>query len=210
MTDTNQATSADTQALLVRAIATGTAVIAAVRPDQMSDPTPCTEMDVRTLLTHLVGVVDRITALGAGEDPFAVVEAPAPDDRFANAWTQAAERATLAWKTPGVLEQPMALPWVQGTGADVLQSYFCELTVHTWDLATATGQHPEWDEDVVSAALDARDFLPAENRLELYEQIAASMGSDEVPVPFAEAVATEDGASLIGQLVAWTGRNPAS
>ncbi len=65
----------------------------------------------------------------------------------------------------------MALPWIGGSGADVLASYFSELTVHTWDLATATGQQPDWDDTVVTAALEvARRMLPAENRRALYEE----------------------------------------
>nr|WP_231514501.1 hypothetical protein [Mycobacterium sp. URHB0044] len=55
----------------------------------------------------------------------------------------------------------MALPWIEGSGAEVLASYFSELTVHTWDLATATGQQPDWDDTVVAAAFDAaRRILP--------------------------------------------------
>ncbi|HAS12506.1 MAG TPA: TIGR03086 family protein, partial [Acidimicrobiaceae bacterium] len=33
-----------------RAVAVGTATVAAVRPDQLDGPTPCSEMDVRHLL----------------------------------------------------------------------------------------------------------------------------------------------------------------
>jgi hypothetical protein len=93
-----------------------------------------------------------------------------------------------AWSDDAVLERPMALPWIEGSGAEVLASYFSELTVHTWDLATATGQQPDWDDTVVAAALGARHFLPAENRRAFYEQVSAAMGLDEVRVPFAEAV----------------------
>ncbi len=102
----------------------------------------------------------------------------------------------------------MALPWIQGNGADVLASYFSELTVHTWDLATATGQQPDWDDTVVTAALAARDFLPAENRRALFEEISAAMGLDEVAIPFAEAVPVADDAPAIDRLVAWNGRDP--
>ena len=200
----------DPRTLFGRAVATGAAVISGINVDQLADPTPCDEMDVRTMLGHLVGVVDRVAALGRGDDPFAVVEQAADDDRWLEAWGAAAARATEAWRDDAVLEGPMALPWIQGTGATVLRSYFSELTVHTWDLAVATGQHPEWDDDVVAAAFEARHFLPAENRLELFEQISAAAGFDEVAVPFAEAVTVSDDASAIDRLVAWNGRNPAN
>ncbi len=198
----------DPRPFLDRAIATGAAVVAAVRPDQLTDPTPCTEMDVRAMLCHLVGVLDRITALGLGEDPFAVVESPAPDDGWYEAWAAAAARAVDAWRDDAVLVRPMALPWIQGSGAEVLTNFLSELTVHTWDLATGIGQQADWDDAVVTAALDAPQVLPAENRRALFEQISASMGFDEVAVPFAEAVPVAADASAIDRLVAWNGRDP--
>ncbi|MGI9623767.1 MAG: TIGR03086 family metal-binding protein, partial [Acidimicrobiales bacterium] len=87
-------------------------------------------------------------------------------------------------------------------------SYFSELTVHTWDLAVSTGQQPDWDDDVVTAALAARDFLPAENRLALFEEISAAMGLEEAAIPFAEQVTIPDDAAAIDRLVAWNGRDP--
>jgi len=198
----------DPRPILDRAIATGGSVIARVRPDQLTAPTPCSEMDVRAMLGHLVAVLDRIAALGRGDDPFAVTETPVPDDGWSDAWTTSARRAADAWSDDAVLEQPMALPWIQGNGAEVLASYFSELTVHTWDLATATGQQPDWDDTVVTAALAARDFLPAENRRALFEEISTAMGLDEVAIPFAEPVPIPDDAPAIDRLVAWNGRDP--
>lgn len=198
----------DPRPILDRAITAGGSVIAGVRPDQLNAPTPCTEMDVRAMLGHLVGVLDRIAALGRGEDPFAVTESHAPDDGWSEAWTASAGRVADAWRDDAVLEQPMALPWIQGSGAEVLTSYFSELTVHTWDLATATDQRPDWDDTVVTAALAARDILPTENRRALFEEISAAMGLDEVAIPFAEVVPVPDDAPAIDRLVAWSGRDP--
>lgn len=198
----------DPRPILDRAIATGGAVIAGVRPDQLTAPTPCPEMDVRAMLGHLVAVLDRIAALGKGDDPFSVTETHAPDDDWAGAWTAAGRRAADAWRDDAVLERPMALPWIQGSGAEVLTSYFSELTVHTWDLATATGQQPDWDDAVVTAALEARPILPAENRRALFEEISAAMGLDEVAIPFADAVPMPVDAPAIDRLVAWNGRDP--
>jgi len=198
----------DPRPILDRAIATGGSVIARVRPDQLTAPTPCTEMDVRSMLGHLVAVLDRIAAVGQGGDHFAVTETPAPDDGWSDAWTTSARRAADAWRNDAVLEQPMALPWIQGNGAEILVSYFSELTVHTWDLGTATGQQPDWDDTVVTAALAAGDFLPAENRRALFEEISTAMGLDDVAIPFAEQVPIPDDAPAIDRLVAWNGRDP--
>ena len=160
------------------------------------------------MLSHLVGVLDRIAALGNGEDPFSVTETHAPDDDWSDAWATSGTHAADAWRDDAVLERPMALPWIQGSGAEVLTSYFSELTVHTWDLATATGQQPHWDDTVVTAALEARQILPAENRRALFEEISAAMGLDEVAIPFAEAVPVPVDAPAIDRLVAWNGRDP--
>ena len=199
----------DPRRILDRAIASGGGVVAGVRPEQLTDPTPCTDMNVRELLTHLIGVLDRVAALGNGEDPFAVTETALADDRWSDAWGESGSRAADAWSDDAVLERPMALPWIKGSGAEVLASYFSELTVHTWDLATATGQQPDWDDTVVAAALEvARQMLPAENRLALYAEISAARGFDEVAVPFAAAVPISDDAPAIDRLVAWNGRDP--
>ena len=201
--------STDPRPILDRAIATGGSVVAGVRPEQLTDPTPCTDMDVRALLAHLIGVLDRVAALGTGGDPLAVTEASVADDRWTDAWRASGRRAVDAWSDDGVLERPVALPWIQGSGAEVLASFFSELTVHTWDLAKATGQQPDWDDTVVAAAFDgARQILPAENRRALYEEVSAARGLDEVAVPFAEAVPISDDAPAIDRLVAWNGRDP--
>lgn len=46
-------------------------------------------MDVRTLVTHLVAVLERVAALGRGEDPFGVAEPVAADDAWPgrSAWS---------------------------------------------------------------------------------------------------------------------------
>ena len=207
-TSSNTDQLTDPRPILDRAIATGGGVVAGVRSGQLTDPTPCSEMNVGTLLAHLTGVLNRIAALGNGEDPFAVTETPVAYDHRTDTWDEAAQRAMAAWSDDAVLERPMALPWIEGSGAEILTSYFSELTVHTWDLATATGQQPDWDGTVVDAALGARPILPAENRLAVFEEISNAMGLDEVAVPFAEAVPIPDDAPAIDRLVAWNGRDP--
>lgn len=213
MTNTRPTTSTldhdDPRSVFARAVGSGGRVVAAVRADQLTDPTPCSEMDVRTMLGHLVGVLDRVATLGRGGDPFGVEERTPDDDDWLDAWTSAAHGVQAAWNDDAVLERPMALPWIQGSGRDVLLSYVSELVVHTWDLATAVGYRAEWDDDVIEAALAQASLLPAENRYELFVQVSEAMGLDEVAVPFAEAVPVPGDAPGIDRLVAWNGRDPA-
>jgi hypothetical protein len=84
--------------------------------------------------------------------------------------------------------------------------------VHTWDLATATGQDPEWDDEVVAASLALMQGIlpPADARTRAYEEAAANMpeGRRAFRPPFGPAVEVPATASPIDQLVAWTGRRP--
>jgi len=41
-------------------------VIAAVRPEQLADKTPCAEWTVRDLLAHMIGVVNGLGEAAAG------------------------------------------------------------------------------------------------------------------------------------------------
>ena len=103
------------------------------------------------------------------------------------------------------------LPWLTTDGAGALASYTSELTVHTWDLATATGQRPAWDDRVVEVAFGAISHgLPATGRRARFESIVAQMPPEIRPTtpPFAEAVDAPADAAPIDVLVAWTGRRP--
>ena len=89
--------------------------------------------------------------------------------------------------------------------------YTSEISVHTWDLATATGQRPDWNTEAIQVSLATmHQALPADGRIEEFEAVRANMpeGEEGFNHPFGEAVATAANASLIDQLVAWTGRTP--
>jgi uncharacterized protein (TIGR03086 family) len=191
-----------------KAVGLGTAVVRTVRPDDLHRPTPCDEMDVRDLLGHLIEVLDRVAALGRGDDAFGFEPKDAPDDRWADAWSAAAHRVQDAWTDDAVLAKPMALPWQQGTGAEILLGYVSELTVHTWDLAKALGVEVVWEDEVLQVAWDGTARLPAEGRYELFEAVSKQMGFDHVRIPFADPVPVADDAPLIDRLVAWNGRRP--
>jgi uncharacterized protein (TIGR03086 family) len=179
------------------ALAAALDVIAAVRPGQLDDPTPCTDFDVRHLLGHLVAVLDRVDAAGRGADPFSVphVVEGVPDDGWTAAATTAARQATDAWADDEVLHRLLRLPFGTLPGAAALATYVAEISTHTWDLAVATGQTPAWDPAVLAVGLAAvRGKLPSAGR-----------GPE---IPFADAVPVTGDAPLIDQLVGWQGRDP--
>src|SRR5262245_41229058 len=217
MTKTKSTTSAhpttapDPRPLFARSVSTATEVIAAIRSDQFDDPTPCPEMNVRLLVAHLVGVAARVAAIGRGDNPMAV---PAFSDEVSDAellseWRASADDACRAWDDDRSLERTVVLPWATDSGARALLGYVNEVTVHTWDIATATQQHPTWDEETVTNALVLmHEWLPA-NRAELFEAVRQKMGAAAGPNDaFAPVVPVRDDAASIDRLVAWNGRRP--
>lgn len=200
----------DPRTTFADAVALATAVIERVAPNQLGNPTPCDDLDVAGLLGHLVVVLRRVAALGRADDPFgAGVMAPVEGD-FPAAWMAAARAVEEAWAEDAVLDRTMRLPWAERSGAAMLVSYLNEVTVHTWDLATATGQRPAWDPQIVSLAFDGIRFLPGENRAAMFEALRAGLPPEQrnFADPFADAVPVPDDAPLIDRLVAWNGRRP--
>ncbi len=203
----------DPRPLFLAATKTGTEVVAAVRPDQLANPSPCPEFDVRGLLGHLVGVLERVTAMGRGDDAMSVATtAPAvADDAWTSAWRTAAAAANAAWADDATLTRTIVLPWATDTGAVALLGYANEITVHTWDVARATGQQPEWNDQTIGKALELmRVWLPGEGRAEIFAAVREKMGPDasRQPDAFAAVVPVPADAPLIDQLVAWNGRRP--
>lgn len=177
--------------LLETAAADALPVLRGVRDDQLGEPTPCAEYDVHGLLDHLFQVIVNFQALAAkGESDFGAAPerlAEDRDERFA------VEIAGLikAWGAPGAeegLTGAMNMP-ARTVGAMALG----DLTVHSWDLARATGQPYEPDAAVVRA-------LGAE--FAALAPTARAMGVFGEPVPVGEDATPFD------SLLAVTGRDP--
>jgi len=203
----------DPRRLFSTVVATATDVIGRVRPEQLGDPTPCTEYTVRDLLGHLLGVLPRIAAMGRNTDPMSAGNEPpvVADDAWLATWVAAAADAEAAWRDDAALERTITLPWATDAGAVALLGYASEVTVHTWDVATATGQQPAWNDEAVGLMLRLmRSWLPGEGRAEIFAAVHEKMGAaaEGMPDPFAEVVPVPADAPLIDQLVAWNGRRP--
>jgi uncharacterized protein (TIGR03086 family) len=202
MTETTATTTApalaadDPRVAMAGAIRTARAVVAAVRPEDLDRPTPCTEFTVADLLGHLLGACRRTAAVGRGEDPLSVnTEAPFEPVADRNeAFATVAHEIQAAWTDDATLERTVVMPWATMPTRVMLGIYTSEVTVHTWDVAHATGQAPDWDPEVLAAAFAAMQAaLPADDR-----EIA----------PFDDVVPTAADAPLIDRLVAWNGRRP--
>lgn len=182
---------------LAAAVSLAGRTLASVRADQYDAPTPCEEFDVRRLSSHLVAVVRRIAVIGRGEAPFSVPSFAdeLADGEWAAAWESGARELAQVWADPEILGRTLQMPAGPMPGASAAAAYTNELTVHTWDLAKATGQHPAWDSDLLERVLSVvRRTLPAETR-----------GGR---VPYGEIVAVAADAPVIDRLVGWAGRRP--
>jgi len=202
----------DPRPLFMAATTTAAEVIGAIRPDQLGNASPCSDMDARALLGHLLAVVGRVDAMGRGIDPMTVPDTSADiaDAAWSAMWRTAVDAADAAWRDEAALERTVVLPWVTDSGANALLGYVSEITVHTWDVAQATGQHPEWDDETAERSLRLmQNWLPGEHRGEIFAEVHRQMGLDEnTSHPFAAVVAVPDDAPAIDRLVAWTGRRP--
>jgi uncharacterized protein (TIGR03086 family) len=123
-----------------RAMAQTEATVVAVEPGQLGLPTPCPEYDVRALLSHIVGGLNRVAIVGEGGDALA---RPArvdgvPDDGWPTAYQAASQRARQAWADDAKLDALVEVPWGRIPGRFAIAGYVQEILTHGWDLAKAT------------------------------------------------------------------------
>jgi uncharacterized protein (TIGR03086 family) len=158
--------------------------------DQWMAPTPCTEWNVRDLVSHLVGMNLVFLALFQGD--------PVPErgaDRLgadpAGAYRRSAAALQAAASRPGVLGRRPATPVGVATGVERLQWRIADLLAHGWDLVQATGVVAELPDDLVEPALTfVRAQLPSQPRTGRF--------ADPQPI--------RDDAPAIDRLAAFTGR----
>lgn len=174
-------------------------LIAATEPADFSKPTPCAEYDVEMLTAHMVAVLQRVSAVARGEDPFSVpqeIERPTDGDYHA-AWMAAAHDVQRDWADPAVLERALTLPFGVLPGALAITIYSGEFATHAWDLAHATGRDVVFDDDRLTASLEAMQIgIPAEGRNE--------------EMPFDPVVEVDATAPVAQQMAGWTGRRAAA
>lgn len=187
----------DPRELLRRSLAQSAEVIAGVRPEQMTLPTPCALFDVRTLIGHMLFAARRVCAAGAGlpiPDDGPAVRGLA-DNEWAGAFTEVAEAASV-WDRPGARDGDIALPFGTFPAPVVATIYAMEQAAHAWDLSRATGAAVALDEGLAEAVLSAAEGLVTEE----------TRGPE--PLPFAAALEAAPDAPASDRLAAHLGRRP--
>ena len=154
-------------------------VLANVRDDQIEAPTPCEDWTVGRLVDHIVATPDNFAAMMRGEQPDFSTAAPQVGADREERFRAGGDTLLARWSEQGDQAQGNA-DW-----------QLAELAVHTWDLATATGQPTDrLDPEVARRGLDfMQEHLSADNRgkafgpaqpvpadADAYRQIAAFAG----------------------------------
>jgi uncharacterized protein (TIGR03086 family) len=169
-------------------------VLANVRPEQMSLPTPDDAWDVRALINHIVlGNIWATEHLKTGSAPRPSGDVIGDRDPV-EAYTALADAMMASFDEPGALGRMVTVPFGEMPVAGLAGFRFVDLMVHAWDLAKATGQDTNLAPDLCEAAL-------AMSRQRMIGMDRANMPfKDEVPVP-ADAPAADRLAGFLGRQV---------
>jgi uncharacterized protein (TIGR03086 family) len=149
--------------ILQRAVEQTGRIVSGVKPDQLGQPTPCPEWDVRGLLNHTVGGVRMFDMAARGQtiDPASFGQDLVGDDPAA-AYDRAAADLQEAVAAPGALEQVWRLPFGDMPGGIAVGIAAMEAFQHGWDTARATGQQTEFDPEVSEAVMAMAQMMPAD------------------------------------------------
>lgn len=164
-------------------------VLLGVRPENLTDPTPCATWTVADLLDHMIGVVSWLGGAAAGAPGGEFTLGPDPAAQF----REKADAALEAWNAPDVMERIIEAGPGPMPGAVLAGINLVDTTTHAWDLAVALGRPASVPDDVALEALDqGRRIVTPELRVGRFEP--------EVPAPV--------GADPTQRLVAFLGRTP--
>lgn len=172
-----------------------------VTPEQLDDPTPCTDYTVGDLLDHIAGFAQAFT--NAARKSALDVPGPPPlgdrshlDPGWQQRMPEQLDELAQAWREPGAnlgmtkaggIEMPAEIAAVVALE---------ELVVHGWDLARATGRPFTADD----AALESVSGF--------FSQFAGPDQTDVRGTAYAAPVTVGAGASPLERAIALAGRDP--
>jgi uncharacterized protein (TIGR03086 family) len=181
----------NTLALYHRAADLAVRIVDGVGADQLGDPTPCSEWNVRMVMNHVVSGNLFFVHLATGSPP---------PDRGADhlgehpmtVFRDSVRAVSTAFDADGFLDRAIAAPFGEAPGHRLVDMRRNELTVHAWDLARATGQSTDFDRELIAACLASYAASPALN--------------DRASAPFNVEQPAPPGATDADRLAAFLGR----
>ena len=125
-----------------------TAVVAGVTADGWEQPAPCEGWVARDVVGHLVGWVPALLQAGAGID---LGPLPSAAESPAAAWAALDAAIQSILDDPATADRSFSHPQAGDHPLDRAIGMFIlgDVLVHTWDVATATGQSVVLDRDEV-------------------------------------------------------------
>jgi len=171
-------------------------VVANVKPDQLGNPTMCTEWDVKAVINHVTGGAIMFSeCVEKGSVPDELLPTLMGGDNLGDdvqgSYRAASDRARASFATPGVLDKIVKLPFGEMPAGIALNIAIMDVMTHALDIARATGQAID-DEAILETAL----------------AVGHQMISDELRQPgvFGPEQPAPEGASTADKLLAFTGR----
>lgn len=157
-------------------------LVGRVTEGNAGDPTPCAEWTVSQLVDHLVRILENFAVMVRGDEVDWAAPTVELGARRVTAFDSAARALTAAWSASA------------SDGASGSAGMQCaELSVHTWDLATALG-----------ADTGALDPQVAEAGMEfMSENLTDTMRGDA----FGPATDAPEGADAYARIAAFAGRD---
>jgi uncharacterized protein (TIGR03086 family) len=171
-------------------------IVAATRPDQLEDATPCTDWNVHQLLNHIIGGCLASAAGAKGETESTSHDVDRVEGDHLAAYDRASQAALRAFKEDGAMNKTFTMPWGDTPGSMTLMLAIADATVHGWDLAQATGQEMAIDQDVAEAVYGATSGM------------MKPKGNFPRGDSFAPPVDVPDDAPARDRMLAYLGRQP--
>ncbi len=157
-TNTNPSiTNPSITALHRQALNSTRAFVAGITSTQWSNPTPCDDWDVRSLVNHIVVGNLWAAELAAGRGIHDVGDRLDGDHLGAlplESYDQSAKAAAEAFEAPGALDAPCSVSYGPIPGSVYAGHRFVDVLIHGWDIAIATGQMPALAQQLVDACWD--------------------------------------------------------
>lgn len=194
---------ADPVASLSRATDAFESLVAGVKPEQWTLPTPCPEWNVRQLVEHVVSGQRLFAQVMRGVPPEVAAREREEwaglldTDDAAEVYRTSSAELRAAFGVPGALERMVTVPAGAMPGVAALHLRAVEALVHGWDLSRACGIAFEVPEDLAEGEIafsgPMLERIPPERR-------AGRFGTSRTAA---------DDAPAIDRLVALLGRDPA-
>src|SRR5215218_1202125 len=131
-------------------------IVAAVRDDQLGDPTPCAGTPVAAMLHHLVGLTYAFR-MAAEKTPLSGPPSASADDLPDDWRTRIPDQLdalVTAWREPSAREGTASAGGVELPAPVMSMVALDEVLIHGWDLAVATGQEYQPDDVDVQTCFD--------------------------------------------------------